>query len=130
MDPLVAPVSVDVLEVSERLDDGDVLPALLGHPLAARFDQIVQQGQRFVDVAPVFPVVVEALPDHSHHLREGHHVEGQVGNLSHERAGRTPGVVGSGLSDLDLGLGVVVHHVFHLAAEGRGLHGAGGLGFL
>lgn len=118
VDSLVTPISIYVLEVSQRLDDGYVLPTLLGHPLGTRFDQIVQQGQRLVDVAPVFPVVIESLPDHSHNLREGHHVEGQVRNLSHKRAGWTPGVVGGGLSDLDLGLSVVVDHVLHLPTEG------------
>lgn len=125
VDSLVPPFSVYVLEVSECLDDGHVLPTVLGHPLGTRFDQVVQQDQRLVDVTPVFPVVIDSLPDHSHDLCEGHHVEGQVRNLSHQRAGWTPGVVGSGLSDLDLGLSVVVDHVFHLSAEGRRLHGAG-----
>lgn len=117
IDALVTSVSIYVLKVSQGLDGVYVLPALLGHALRACFDQVVQQGQRLINVPPVLAVVVEPLPDHTHDLGESHHVEGQVCDFRHERAGRTPGVVGGGLPDLDLGLRVVVDHVFHLAAE-------------
>lgn len=80
-----------------------------------------------VDVAPVLAVVIETLPDHAHDFREGHHIVGEVGNFRHEGAGRAPGVIGCGLSHLDLRLGVVVHDVLHLAAQRGGRHGGDGL---
>ena len=125
VDALVTAVPVRELEVPEGLDGENVLPALLGNALRAVLDQVVQQGEGFVDVTPVFPVVIEPLPYHAHDLCEGHHVEGEVGDFRHERARRSPGVVRSGLSYLDLGLRVVVHHVLHLPAERGGLHGGG-----
>lgn len=78
-----------------------------------------------VDVSPVLAVVVEAFPHHGHDLAEGHHAEGQLGDLRHQRAGRTPGVVGGRLPHLDLRIRIVVHDVLHLSPEGRGRHGDG-----
>lgn len=117
VDALVTSVSVYVLKVSQCLDGVNVLPALPGHALGAGFDQVVQQGERLVNMAPVFTMVVKSLPDHAHDLSEGHHIKGQVCDFRHERAGRAPGIVGGGLTDLDLGLRVVVDHVFHLPSQ-------------
>lgn len=125
IDTLVTSVSIQVLEVFQRLNGEYVLFCRFGHTLGARFHKIVQQRERLVNVTPVFAVIVQPLPDNSHHLGEGHHVVGQVRDLGHERAGRSPVVVGRGLSHFNLGLGEVVHHVFHLAADRRALHVGG-----
>lgn len=76
-------------------------------------------------MSPVLAVVVEAFPHHGHDLAEGHHAEGQLRDLRHQRAGRAPGVVGGRLPHLDLRIRVVVHDVLHLPPEGRGRHGDG-----
>ena len=125
---MVFAVSVDVLEVLQGLDGEDVLFALQRHSLRARLDQVVEQCERLVDVAPVLAVVVEPFPDHAHDLAEGHHVVGEVGDLGHEGRRRAPGVVGGGLSDFLLSVRVVVHHVLHLPADGGAWHGGGGDG--
>lgn len=58
--------------------------------------------QRYlVDVPPV-PVILQALPQHGHDLIAGHHVVGQVRDVSHLRAGRSPWVVGRGFSHLTI----------------------------
>ena len=55
-----------------------------------------------VDVSPVL-VVLQALPQHGHDLVAGHHVVGEVGEVGHLGAGRTPGVVRGGLPHLESG---------------------------
>lgn len=125
IDALIFAVSVDVLKVLQSLDGEDVLFALQRHPLRSRLDQVVEQGERLVDVAPVFAVVVEPFPDHAHDLTEGNHVVGKVGDLRHKGRRRAPGVVGSGLSDFLFRVRVVVYHVLHLPAYGGARHGGG-----
>lgn len=124
---LVVSVSIYVLEVLQCLNGVYVVFAGFDHTLRACFHQMLQQRQGLVDVAPVFAVIVEPLPDYSHDVGEGHHVEGQVWDFRHERDGWSPGVIGSGLSDLFLSVRVVVDHVFHLAADRWGLHDGGGV---
>lgn len=45
-----------------------------------------------VDVSPV-PVILQALPEHSHDLIAGHHIVGQVRDVGHLGAGRSPWVI-------------------------------------
>lgn len=52
-----------------------------------------------MDVSPV-PVILQAFPEHSHDLAAGHHVVGQIGDVSHLRAGGSPWVIGRGFSHL------------------------------
>lgn len=52
-----------------------------------------------MDVSPV-PVILQPFPQHGHDLVAGHHVVGQIGDVSHLRAGRSPRVVGCGFSHL------------------------------
>lgn len=52
-----------------------------------------------MDVSPVL-VVFQALPQHCHDLIAGHHVVGQIREVSHLRAGRAPRVIGRRLSHL------------------------------
>lgn len=118
VNPLVFPVPVDVLEVLERLYGKYVFLTLVGHSLRTRLDEIIQQGQGFVNMSPVLPVVIESLPDHAHDFRKGHHVIGQVGNLRHEGAGGTPRIVGGGLSHFNLCLRVIIDNVLHLSPDG------------
>lgn len=54
-----------------------------------------------VDVSPV-PVVLQAFPEHSHDLIAGHHIVGQVGDVGHLGAGRSPWVVRGCFSHLQL----------------------------
>lgn len=54
-----------------------------------------------VDVSPV-PVVLQAFPQHRHDLIAGHHIVGQVGDVGHLGAGRSPGVVRGCFSHLQL----------------------------
>ena len=57
-------ILLDIHEVFERLNGENVFFALLGDFLRPSFDQIVEQSQRFIDVAPIFTVIVQPLPDH------------------------------------------------------------------
>ena len=57
-------VLFDIHKVFERLDGKNVFFALLGDFLRSRFDEIVEQSQRFVDVTPIFSMIVQSLPDH------------------------------------------------------------------
>ena len=114
---LIFAIAVDVLEIFECLDGVEVLPALVGHPLRACLEQVVQQRQRLVDMPPVLATVIEPPPQHAHDLGKCHCVEGQISNLGHERARRTPGVIAGGLTHLDLCLRVVVHDVLHLSSQ-------------
>lgn len=52
-----------------------------------------------VDVSPVL-VVFQAFPEHRHDLIAGHHIVGQVGDVSHLRAGWAPWVIGRSLPHL------------------------------
>lgn len=54
-----------------------------------------------MDVSPV-PVILQALPEHSHDLVARHHVVGQIRDVSHLRAGRPPRVIGCGFSHLTM----------------------------
>ena len=64
--------------------------------------QIVQQQQRLVNPPPVRPLVMEhPLPQHPHHLWEGLVSEGAAGDLLHLLPRRTPGVIISGLANLN-----------------------------
>lgn len=54
-----------------------------------------------MDVPPV-PVILQAFPEHGHDLIAGHHVVGQVRDVSHLRAGRSPWVIGCGFSHLTI----------------------------
>lgn len=101
-----------------------------------------------MDVSPV-PVILQAFPEHSHNLIAGHHVVGQIRDVGHLRAGRSPWVVGCGFSHLtiatqvsdndieaffsetpshfpysylDLSLRVVLDQVLQLSTEHRGRH--------
>lgn len=55
-------VLLDVLEVLQSLDVVEVLAAGLGDAIAAVPQEILEQNERFVHVAPVLPVIVEPLP--------------------------------------------------------------------
>ncbi|KAH9402901.1 hypothetical protein TYRP_015664 [Tyrophagus putrescentiae] len=90
--PLVL-VVLKVLKVLQRLNGEEVVAALLGDLLRPGLDQVLEEDQRLVDVAPVLAVVVQALPDDLHDLAEGDHVVGEVGDLAHQRAARPPGLV-------------------------------------
>ena len=57
-------VLLDIHEVFERLDGKNVLFALLGDFLGPSFDEIVEQSKGFVDVTPIFSMIVQPLPDH------------------------------------------------------------------
>lgn len=52
-----------------------------------------------VDVPPVL-VVFQAFPEHRHNLVAGHHIVGQIGDVSHLRAGWAPWVIRCCLSHL------------------------------
>jgi hypothetical protein len=92
------------------------------HLLAASLDEILQQDEGLVDVAPVLAVVVQALPDHLHDLREGDHVVGEVGDLAHHGGRGSPWVVGRGLPDLDLCICVVVRHILDVPPQPGDVH--------
>jgi len=93
---------LEVDEFPQRLNGEDVLLALLGHLFRAGLDQVLQQDECLVDVAPVLAVVVETLPDHLHDFREGHHIVGEIRYLSHDGGRRTPRVIRGGLAHFDL----------------------------
>jgi len=46
-----------------------------------------------VNMSPVLPMVVQTFPDHAHNFRKGDVVVSEVGDLGHERARRSPGIV-------------------------------------
>lgn len=104
------------------MDGIDVLLALLRDLFGAGFDQIFQQQQGLVHVAPVLAVIVRSLPDHLHNLRKGHHVVRQVGDLRHDRGGRSPWIVGGRLAYLDLCIGIVVGKVLDVPAYASNVH--------
>ena len=60
---------------------------------APSFDEVLQQNQSFVNMSPVFAMIVESLPNHLHDFCEGHHIVSEVGDLRHHRRGWTPWVV-------------------------------------
>ena len=63
-------------------------------------------------MAPVFPVVVEAFPEHGHDFAVGDLVLGEVWDFLEDGGGGAPVVVGGGFADFDFGFGVVVDYVF------------------
>lgn len=78
-----------------------------------------------VDVPPVLAVIVEAFPHHGHDLAECGYAKCQLGDLRHQRAGWTPGVIGGRLAHFHFSLRVVVYNVLDLPSQGRGRHGYG-----
>ena len=97
----------------------EIFLALLGHLFTARLDDVVQQHQRFVHMAPVFAIVIQSFPDHLHDLCEGHYIVGQISNFWHKCTWRPPGVIGRCFSNLDLGIWIVFHHILKGSANGR-----------
>lgn len=53
-----------------------------------------------VDVSPV-PVIFQAFPEHRHDLVAGHHIVGQIRDVSHLSAGWAPWVIRCRLSHLE-----------------------------
>ena len=104
-------VVLHILKVLESLNGEDILLTLLCHLFAAGLDDVVQQDQRLVHVAPVLAVIVKAFPDHLHDLGERDDVVGEICDLRHEGARGPPGVVRGGLPHPHLCIGEVQHHI-------------------
>lgn len=73
-----------VLKVFECLDRENVFLALLRDLFGARFYEVLEKQQRFVDVTPIATVVVCSLPNHLHNFGKSDDVVGQIGNFRHE----------------------------------------------
>lgn len=104
-------VLLDVLEVLQSLDVVEVLAAGLGDAIAAVAQEILEQNERFVHVAPVLPVIVESLPYHIHDLNERDRVVRGFGDLEHLRRRGPPRIVRCGFSNFDFSWRIVLHHI-------------------
>lgn len=69
---------VYVLEIFKQLKVVQPLSATLNNFLGAVLDEVVHQGEAFVHMAPVLPMIIQPLPHHVHDLREGGRVESHV----------------------------------------------------
>ena len=105
-------IVIDILEFSQSLDDVDVLSRPCDDKLRAFMKTIIENLQRFQDVAPVLPFVVHALVKHIHDLikvigtasilvdvsafgskRLGLPIERHLSNLAHLCACRSPWII-------------------------------------
>ena len=68
----------------------------------ACFNEIFKQDQSFVDMPPIFAMVVESFPDHLHYLWEGHYIVGEISYLWHNSGWGAPGVIAGGLTNFNL----------------------------
>ena len=60
------------------------------------------ESAHLINVSPVLAVVVEPLPEHTHHETIGLDVVRVLGQLSHERTARPPGVIGGRFTNFGL----------------------------
>lgn len=104
------------MELAQSLDNVDVLARPSYHQLGTLMKTVIQDLERFQDVAPVLALIVETLVDHIHdlvelvrtkrrrHIRSCHAVgtkdhlppESHGGDLGHVSARRAPGVIARG----------------------------------
>ena len=64
----VSAVIINVLELSERFDDVDILSRPRDCKLRSFVETVIQDLERFENMAPVFPLVIQALVEHIHNL--------------------------------------------------------------
>lgn len=73
--------------------------------------EIVEDGEGFEDVPPVFALVVEALLEHLYDLDKVLLIVGQLGELCHLGPARPPRVVAGRVADLCLRVRVALDRV-------------------
>lgn len=80
--------------------------------LATRRQQVVQDRQRLEYVPPIFPLVIQSLIQDFHHLDKVGRVVAQLRELIQLGSTRAPGIVGRGLTDLDLRICISLDIIF------------------
>jgi hypothetical protein len=66
----IATVFVNILELSQRLDNVDALASPRNNELRAFVQTVVEDLESLQDVSPVLALVVETLVDHIHDIVE------------------------------------------------------------
>lgn len=109
---LILAILVDILKLLQRLDNIKIVTEIYDDVLRAGVQTVIKDSQRFENVPPVLPFVVESFIQNFHNLDEIILVISHLGYLVHLGARGSPRVVGGGVANLCLDIRVTLRVVF------------------
>lgn len=65
----------------------------LSHLFGSGFDQVLEQQQCFVNMSPIFPVIIQSFPNHLHDFSERDNIVGKASDFGHKGATGAPVVI-------------------------------------